>query len=158
FKQAAIMSAVWVSFALGFYVVLRIWGHELHNIEDFARLAEVTEKHLHNIRLIPDNFVASLELYRRNLALEYITGYVVEYALSVVNILVMVVIFCSFGVPAQYYHRVVVWGIIGAIVLRYLFIFLGAALISQFGWILYIFGLFRVFAGTMMFIHRNQEE
>ena len=158
FKQAAIMSAVWVAFALGFYVVLRVWGHELHNIEDFARLQEVTQKHLHNIRLIPDDFLASLELYRRNLALEYITGYVVEYALSVDNIFVMVLIFGSFGVPTQYYHKVLVWGIIGAIVLRFLFIFLGAALISQFGWILYIFGLFLVYTGIMMFIHRNEEE
>ncbi len=158
FTQAAIMSAIWVSFALGFYVVLRVWGHELHDIQDFHQLAEVTKKHLHNIRLIPDDFAASLELYKKNLALEYITGYVVEYALSVDNIFVMVLIFSSFGVPAQYYHKVLVWGIIGAVVLRFLFIFLGAALISQFGWILYLFGLFLVYTGIMMFIHRNQED
>lgn len=158
FRQAAIMSAIWVSFALGFYVVLRIWGHELHDIQDFDHLAEVTKKHLHNIILIPGDFAASLALYNRNLALEYVTGYVVEYALSVDNIFVMVLIFGSFGVPAQYYHKVLVWGIIGAIVLRFLFIFLGAALISQFGWILYLFGLFLVYTGIMMFIHRNQEE
>src|SRR5690606_25598305 len=81
--QAAIMSTVWVCFALGFYVVLRIWGHELHDVHDFSRLAEVTKKHLHNIRLIPDDFAASLAIYKNNLALEYLTGYVVEYALSV---------------------------------------------------------------------------
>lgn len=158
FTQAAIMSAIWVSFALGFYVVLRIWGHELHDIRDLSKLTEITEKHLHNIRLIPDDFTASLALYNKNLALEYITGYVVEYALSVDNIFVMVLIFTSFGVPAQYYHKVLVWGILGAIILRFLFIFLGAALISEFGWILYIFGLFLVYTGIMMFVHRNQEE
>lgn len=158
FRQAALMSAVWVTFALGFYVVLRIWGHELHDIHDFSRLAEITKRHLHNIRLIPDDFAASLELYRRNLALEYLTGYVVEYALSVDNIFVMVLIFSSFGVPTQYYHKVLVWGIIGAITLRFLFIFLGAALISKFGWILYLFGLFLVYTGIMMFIHRNEED
>src|SRR5690606_41642843 len=59
-KQAAIMSAVWVTCALGFYLLLRIWGDELHNIENFAQLAEITKKHLHNIRLIPDDFAASL--------------------------------------------------------------------------------------------------
>ncbi|WP_090971319.1 TerC family protein [Parapedobacter composti] len=158
FTQAAIMSAVWVTFALLFYVVLRIWGHELHDIQDFAQLAEVTKKHLHNIRLIPDDFAASLERYRQNLALEYITGYVVEYALSVDNIFVMVLIFTSFGVPPQYYHKVLVWGIIGAIVLRFLFIFIGAALIAKFGWILYLFGFFLVYTGIMMFVHRNDEE
>jgi len=157
-KQAAIMSAVWVTFALGFYVLLRIWGDELHNIENFAQLAEITKKHLHNIKLIPGDFTASLELYKANLALEYITGYVVEYALSVDNIFVMVLVFGSFGVKPEYYHKVLVWGIIGAIVLRFIFIFVGAALISQFGWILYLFGFFLVYTGIVMFINRNTDE
>src|SRR5690606_17219747 len=107
---------------------------------------------------IPDDFAASLAVYNNNLALEYITGYVVEYALSVDNIFVMVLVFSSFGVPAKYYHKVLVWGIIGAIVLRFLFIFLGAALITQFGWILYIFGFFLVYTGINMFLHRSDEE
>ena len=77
-------------------------------------------------------FAASIEIYKKNLALEYVTGYVVEYALSVDNIFVMVLIFTSFGVPPKFYHRVLVWGIIGAIILRFLFIFLGATLISRF--------------------------
>ena len=157
-KQAAIMSAVWVACALGFYALLRIWGHELHNIENIAQLTEITKRHLHNIQLIPDDFAASLTLYRNNLALEYITGYVVEYALSVDNIFVMVLIFGSFGVKPAYYHKVLVWGIIGAVLLRFLFIFLGAALINQFGWILYIFGFFLVYTGVVMFIQRNAED
>lgn len=157
-KQAAIMSAVWVSFALGFYVVLRIWGHELHNIDSWDQLVLITEKHLHNINLIPGDLEASINIYKQNLALEYITGYVVEYALSVDNIFVMVLVFSSFGVNPQYYHKVLVWGIIGAVVLRFLFIFIGAALISKFGWILYVFGFFLVYTGFMMFVNRNQEE
>lgn len=157
-KQAAIMSAIWVSFALGFYVVLRIWGHELHNIDTWEQLVLITEKHLHNITLNPDDLAASINIYRQNLALEYITGYVVEYALSVDNIFVMVLVFGSFGVNPKYYHKVLVWGIIGAVVLRFLFIFIGAALISKFGWILYVFGFFLVYTGFMMFINRNQEE
>lgn len=157
-KQAAIMSAVWVSFALGFYVVLRIWGHELHNIDSWDQLVLITEKHLHKINLIPGDLEASINIYKQNLALEYITGYVVEYALSVDNIFVMVLVFSSFGVNPQYYHKVLVWGIIGAVVLRFLFIFIGAALISKFGWILYVFGFFLVYTGFMMFVNRNQEE
>jgi len=158
FAQAGIMTAVWVTFALTFYVILRLWGHELHNIQDYAQLAAITEKHLHNIRLNPSDFLGSLEVYKQNLALEYLTGYVIEYALSVDNIFVIVLIFTSFGVAPKHYHRVLVWGIIGAIVLRFLFIFLGAALISKFGWILYLFGLFLVYTGIMMFINRDQEE
>lgn len=157
-KQAAIMSSIWVSFALGFYVVLRIWGHELHDIQDMAHLREIVNRHLHDIHLIPEDFAASLDLYKKTLALEYITGYVVEYALSVDNIFVMVLIFTSFGVPKRYYHKVLVWGIIGAIVLRFIFIFLGAALISRFDWILYVFGIFLVYTGIVMFINRNHDE
>jgi len=158
FKEAAIMSSVWVAFALAFYVILRLWGDQLHDIQDFAHLQEVTSKHFHNIKLIPENFTASIEIYKKNLALEYITGYVIEYALSVDNIFVMVLIFTSFGVPPKFYHRVLVWGIIGAVVMRFLFIFLGASLINRFEWILYLFGVFLVYTGINMFINRNQEE
>src|SRR5690606_23238791 len=93
FKAAAIMSTIWVTFALIFYVILRIWGNELHNVQDFETLLAVTEKHMHNIHLIPGDLAASIEIYNKNLALEYITGYVVEYALSVDNIFVMVLVF-----------------------------------------------------------------
>jgi tellurite resistance protein TerC len=158
FKEAAIMSFIWVAFALGFGVILLYHGDKLHAINSFARLAEVVEAHSHNIRLIPGDLEASLSIYRKNLALEYLTGYVVEYALSVDNIFVMVLIFTSFGVEERYYHRVLVWGIIGAILMRFIFIFVGATLINRFEWILYVFGAFLVYTGIMMFRNRNQDE
>lgn len=157
-KEAAIMSAVWVSLAIAFYFLLLTEGHRLHGIEDFDRLAFITKKHFHNIQLNPLDFYSSLQLYKQNLALEFLSGYVVEYALSVDNIFVMVLIFTAFSVETKYYHRVLFWGIIGAVVMRFLFIFLGSALISQFGWILYLFGAFLVYTGFMMFLHRNQED
>lgn len=158
FKAAAIMSAIWVLFALGFAAILYFWGNELHNIHDFARLNEVIEKNFHNIKIIPDDLAASIHVYNKNLSLEYLTGYVVEYALSVDNIFVMVLLFTSFGIPEKYYHKVLVWGIIGAVVLRCIFIFLGAALIAKFGWILYVFGGFLVITGIKMFLDRNKNE
>ncbi|MBD1424771.1 TerC/Alx family metal homeostasis membrane protein [Sphingobacterium arenae] len=158
FKAAAIMSAVWVFFALAFGLVLYIWGHELHNVHDFARLEEIIAKHYHNIRVNESDLAASIQLYNKTLSLEYLTGYVVEYALSVDNIFVMVLLFSSFGIPEKYYHKVLVWGIIGAIILRCIFIFIGAALIAKFGWILYVFGAFLVYTGIMMYINRNKEE
>ncbi|HEY1025001.1 MAG TPA: TerC family protein [Sphingobacteriaceae bacterium] len=158
FKEAAVMSCIWVGFALGFYVLLLTNGDKLHGIETYEKLAEITQKNLHNIKLVPDDFAQSLWLYKQNLALEYLTGYVVEYALSVDNIFVMVLIFNSFGVDERYYHRVLVWGIIGAILMRFTFIFVGATLINRFDWILYLFGAFLVYTGIMMFKNRNQEE
>ncbi len=157
-KQAGIMSAVWVSLALIFYALIFSYGHLLHHIDSFAALQEINIKNFHHLKLIPGDFAASLNLYRKNLALEFITGYVVEYALSVDNIFVMVLIFTAFAVNPKYYHKVLVWGIIGAIVMRFLFIFLGATLIAQFHWILYLFGAFLVYTGVMMFINRNRED
>lgn len=157
-KVAAIMSTIWVLLALSFAAVLYIWGHELHNVHDLARLQEIINLHFHDIKITEGNLALSLETYRKNLTLEYLTGYVVEYALSIDNIFVMVLLFSSFGIPEKYYHKVLVWGIIGAIVLRCIFIFIGAALIAKFGWILYVFGAFLLYTGIMMYINRNQEE
>ncbi|MDB5111389.1 MAG: TerC family protein [Mucilaginibacter sp.] len=157
-KQASIMSAIWVSLALIFYVLILKFGHLLHHIDSFADLQEINARNLHHLQLNPDDFAGSLKLYRKNLGLEFLTGYVVEYALSVDNIFVMVLIFSAFSVNQKYYHKVLLWGIIGAVVMRFLFIFLGAALISQFHWILYLFGAFLVYTGVVMFINRNQED
>ena len=157
-KQAGIMSAVWVSLALIFYVLILRYGHLLHHIDSFSALQEINIQNFHHLKLNSADFAGSLNLYRKNLGLEFITGYVVEYALSVDNIFVMVLIFTAFTVNPKYYHKVLLWGIIGAIVMRFLFIFIGATLIAQFHWILYLFGAFLVYTGVMMFINRNQED
>ena len=157
-KTAAIMSTIWVLFALGFALILYIWGNELHNVHDFAQLQAVIDKHFHNISINSADLAASIQTYNTNLAVEYLTGYVVEYALSIDNIFVMVLLFSSFGIPEKYYHKVLVWGILGAIILRCIFIFIGAALITKFGWILYLFGAFLVYTGFMMYVNRHKEE
>src|ERR1700744_2121461 len=157
-KQASIMSAVWVALALGFYTLILNYGHLLHHIDNFALLQQINEKHFHHLKLNPNDFEGSLQLYRKNLGLEFITGYVVEYALSVDNIFVIVLIFTAFAVSPKHYHKVLFWGIIGAVLMRFLFIFLGATLITHFHWILYVFGAFLVYTGVTMFINRNQEQ
>lgn len=157
-KEAAVMSFIWVSFAIGFYFILLSEGEVLHGITNFAQLQEVTTRHLHNITLIPDNYTESLARYKQNLALEFLTGYVIEYALSVDNIFVMVLIFSAFKVDERYYHRVLFWGIIGAVIMRFLFIFIGSTLISEFGWILYLFGAFLVYTGIMMFVNKDEDD
>ncbi len=157
-KQAGIMSAVWVSLALIFYALILRFGHLLHHIDSFAALQDVNVKNFHHLKLIPGDLAGSLSLYRQNLGLEFISGYVVEYALSVDNIFVMVLIFTAFAVNPKYYHKVLLWGIIGAIIMRFLFIFLGATLIAEFHWILYLFGAFLVYTGVMMFINRNDDD
>jgi tellurite resistance protein TerC len=90
-------------------------------------------------------------------ALEFLTGYVIEKALSVDNIFVFIVVFSTFAVPAKLQHRVLFWGILGALVMRAVFIGLGAALLHRFHWVIYIFGAFLVFTGIRMLMHRNEE-
>ncbi len=157
-KRAAIMSAVWIAMALGFYGLIFNYGHLLHHIDTIAALREVNDKNFHHLTINPNDLIGSLNLYNKNLALEFITGYVVEYALSVDNIFVMVLIFTAFAVSKKHYHKVLFWGIIGAVVMRFIFIFVGAAIIDRFHWVLYLFGAFLVYTGMMMFVNRNRDE
>lgn len=157
-KQAALMSFFGIFISLGFYLVLINYGHLLHGIDTIDHLQKVIEKHQHPVKIITNDLETSVSLYNQNLGLEYLTGYLVEYALSVDNIFVIVLIFSAFGVAPRNYHRVLFWGILGAIVMRFIFIFIGAALIEKFSWIMYIFGSFLVFTGVKMFWSRNEEE
>src|SRR6185437_8969639 len=86
--------------------------------------------------------------------LEFLTGYLIEYALSVDNIFVFVLIFSYFNVPEKYQHRVLFWGIVGALVLRGVMIVAGSALVTRFAWTLYIFGAFLVFTGLRMALQK----
>jgi tellurite resistance protein TerC len=89
----------------------------------------------------------------RAAGLEYFTGYVIEKALSVDNVFVFVLIFSTFRVPAKYQHRILFWGVLGALVMRGVMIAAGAYLIEQFHWMLYVFGAFLVFTGIRMATH-----
>jgi tellurite resistance protein TerC len=86
----------------------------------------------------------------RTKALEFLTGYVIEYSLSVDNIFIFILIFSFFKVDEKYQHKVLFWGIIGALIMRGIFIFMGVALIVRFHWIIYIFGGFLVITGIKM--------
>ena len=88
-------------------------------------------------------------------AMEFFTGYLVEKALSIDNIFVFIMIFSFFHVPAAYQHKVLFWGILGALLMRAIFIFAGVALIEKFHFTIYIFGALLIFTGYKMFGHKN---
>lgn len=87
----------------------------------------------------------------------YFTGYLLEKSLSLDNIFVMSVIFSAIGVPAKYQHRVLFWGILGALVMRGVMIFLGEALVARFHWILYLFSIFLVYTGAHMLFQKEED-
>src|SRR5690606_20319657 len=124
-KEAAIWTTVWVSIALGFSGV--IWW------------------------LFSEGLTANpTGLTPEGAVLKYVTGYLIELSLSIDNVFVIAVIFRTFNIPDIYQHRVLFWGILGALVFRALMIVFGVALINQFDWIVYVFGAFLIFTAYKM--------
>ncbi len=162
FKEALVWTVIWISMALMAFLFIFFFGDKIHGVENFADVkAKVTEYGhpiLKQIQSVSGNDEAVLRIYRKNLALEFLTGYIVEYSLSIDNIFVIILIFVSFGVEKKYYHRVLFWGILGAVVMRFLFIFLFSTLIHRFEWLLFVFGAFLVFTGIKMFLQRNKKK
>jgi len=158
FKEALLWTIIWVSFGIGFYFFLMFEGNMIHGINSTDGIQALIVKYEHSITINPGNYRESLNIYNNNLALEYISGYLIEYSLSVDNIFVMIMLFMAFKVAQKYYHDVLFWGIIGAIIMRFLFIFTASALIQNFTWILYVFGGFLIFTGVRMYLTRNKEE
>lgn len=129
-KEATIWSVVWISMALLFNLGLYFFWDKISPASDYSN---------------------------SEAALAFFTGYLLEKSLSVDNIFVFVLIFTFFAVPAIYQHRVLFWGIIGALLMRGILIVVGAALLKEFHWIIYLFGGFLIFTGIRMAVHRNEE-
>jgi tellurite resistance protein TerC len=159
FKEAASWSAVWVMFALIFYVILNFYGDRIHGITNMDELKTIINRYdPGEIDMSSAHYETTIQLYRNNLSVEFLTGYLLEYSLSVDNIFVIILIFSSFGVREKYFKKVLFWGVLGAIVMRFIFIFLGSALIHEFHWILYLFGIFLIFTGIKMFMNRGDDD
>ena len=158
FGEAAGWTVAWIALALVFYFVIKTHGDLVHGVDNFAQLETIRSKYAPHLTLIPGNFEESLKIYRENMSLEFITGYLLEYALSVDNIFVIILIFASFGVRAKYYKKVLFWGVLGAILMRFVFIFVGSALIQRFEWIIYLFGILLVYQGGKIFFQGDEDE
>lgn len=137
-KQAFYQTAFWVGLALVFFVFMWIEGPSL--------AAETVS-----------NGVASTATGSQ-LALEFLSAYLMEWSLSIDNIFVFILIFTSFGVKEKHYPRVLLVGILMAILFRIIFITVGVVLVAKFSWILYIFGVFLVHTGYKMFTSNEDEE
>jgi tellurite resistance protein TerC len=128
YKDASIWSAVWVSLALIFAALLfGPLGWELFGNDRSVK------------------------------AWEFLTGYLIELSLSVDNLFVFVLIFSYFKVPPKYQHRVLFWGVMGALVMRVIMILIGSELIERFHWVIYIFGAFLVYTGVKMFRQKESD-
>jgi len=158
FKEAGFWTGAWVLLAISFYFFLGQFGGMVHGITDVNGLIAVKELYAPHIDLGSGSFADQLTIFQNNLSLEFITGYLVEYSLSADNVFVFILIFNSFGVQKRYYKKILVWGILGAIILRLIFIFLGAALLQKFDWIIYVFGAFLVYTGVKILFTKQHDE
>lgn len=154
-KEALGWSAVWFTLSMGFYVFLKFFGHMLHGIETPAELSDVVSRYAPEIKFRMTDFEGMLREYRNHMSMSYLAGYFIEQTLSIDNVFVMLLILQGFSVPQKNYKTVLFWGVLGAIVLRFIFIFAGAALIQRFDWILYVFGAFLVFQGTKILVKKD---
>lgn len=141
FKEALGWSAVWITLGLSF-AFLVYHAYELHWF-GLGLSVDAVDKLANTGKLA---------------ATKYLTAYVVEKSLSVDNIFVIAIVFSSLAVPARYQHRVLFWGILGALVMRGAMIGMGAALVHNFHWILYVFGVFLIFTGVKMLVMEEKEE
>lgn len=158
FKESLLWSMVWVACAIGFFFLLKSKGDLIHGYSTPEQLKYIIERYQHPVELDGKSFDQLSTDYKNNLSVEFITGYFIEYALSVDNIFVMLLIFRAFNVRERYYKRVLFWGILGALVMRFIFIFAGAAVIQHFNWVLYIFGGFLLYSGLKILIKGDSEE
>lgn len=157
-KESCAWTCVWIILAFAFAGFLYFHGDMVHGIHNYEDLVAVSSRYAAHLKLDPNDFEAGLQQYRQYMTISYISGYLIEKTLSVDNLFVMMMIFASFGIDKKDYQHALNWGILGAIVLRFVFIFAGAALISRFDWILLVFGAFLLYSGVKMFVDRNKEE
>lgn len=94
--------------------------------------------------------------YGEQPGLEFLTGYLIEKSLSIDNIFLFLTIFSFFSIPRKYQHKILFWGVLGALVMRGIFIFVGVQLIEHFHWVMYVFGAFLIFSGIKMFFRKNE--
>ena len=132
-KEAGIWTGIWVTLSFAFSGVI-YW---LYNNKLIANPTEI------------EPAVATIK---------FITGYLIELSLSIDNIFIIAVIFASFKIPQKYQHRVLFWGILGAIVFRGLMIYFGVILINKFSWMTYLFGAFLIFTAFKMLFKKEEEE
>ena len=141
FKESLGWSAVWITLGVSFSILV-YFAYELHWF-DLGHSVDAVDKAVNTGKLA---------------ATKYLTAYVVEKSLSVDNIFVIAMVFGSLAVPARYQHRVLFWGILGALVMRGAMIGLGSVLVQNFHAILYFFGAFLIFTGIKMLVMEEKEE
>ncbi|HEY8461290.1 MAG TPA: TerC family protein [Blastocatellia bacterium] len=148
---------MWVGFALFVLIMLAL---DLGVFHRYAHEVRIKEAMIWSGVWVTLALLFNLGLYYWSgpqPALEFLTGYLIEKSLSVDNIFVFLLVFTYFRVPLRYQHRVLFWGVLGALIMRAILIALGLSLIQRFHWVIYVFGAFLILTGVKMVLDKGKE-
>jgi len=160
-KEASIWSAIWLTCGISFSAFI-YYGYDNHwlglglDVPKYATPAEVAAMRVidpTSVSLITEGTVGGFDAFK-----QYLTGYVIEKSLAMDNIFVIALLFTFFAIPNKYQHRVLFWGIVGALVMRGAMIFLGAQLIMKYQWILIVFGVFLILTSLKMALIKGESD
>lgn len=148
---------VWLGFLAFVFLMLAV---DLGVFNRNAHVVKIKEALIWSAVWISLSLIFNVGIYYymgKEKALEFLTGYLIEKSLSVDNLFVFIMLFSFFNIEPRYQHKVLFWGILGALIMRAIFIFAGVALINKFHWIIYVFGAFLVFTGIRMLVHKEEK-
>ena len=157
FKEALWRTTAWVVAGLAFSLVIYASYADTCGLEtnrDFA-----TYKNLYGLNFdIQQDLSLTKQAFSIEVVIQYITGYFIEYSLSIDNLFVIMLIFSSFNVKEDYRKNILIWGVLGAVIMRFVFIFVGSALLTEFHWLMYVFGLILLDSGIKLLIKKEDSE
>lgn len=158
FKQSLKRTLFWIAAGLLFAIPLYLYHYKLHDLYNIADFRQYQQDYSSQFRIFENDLERTRHQFGINAVIQFITGYFVEYSLSVDNLFVMMLIFSSFKVNTHDQKRILIWGVAGAIIMRFLFIFLGGMLVKEFHWVMYVFGGFLLYSGIKLILSKEQEE
>lgn len=156
-KQALVRTLIWMAMGLSFSLVVFFFHHTLHDLTELRDYA-IYKQRFGAIFPVTSSIDDTLKAFSSETTIQYLTGYFIEYSLSMDNLFVIMIIFKSFKVKPEYQKDVLLWGVIGAVLMRFLFIFIGGALIAKFHWVMYVFGAILVYSGFKLLLQKETED
>lgn len=157
FREALTRTLGWVIMGLGFAVVLYFFYADINEFTTNLELTKYKNKFGSHFEIFADES-RTRHAFSVEIVIQYLTGYFIEYSLSIDNLFVMMLIFSSFNVAEEYRRDILFWGVLGAVVMRFIFIFTGSALLTHFEWLMYFFGAILLVSGFKLLVKKQGED
>jgi tellurite resistance protein TerC len=157
FKEAFWRTIGWVGAGLAFSIVIYFTYANTCGFETNRELAMYKDTYGSNFTIHSD-INQTISAFSAEMVIQYLTGYFIEYSLSIDNLFVMMLVFSSFNVNEQFRKKILLWGVLGAVIMRFVFIFAGSALLTHFHWLMYVFGGILLFSGIKLLVKKEEND